>query len=409
MHKKLATLLLAFLLPAMAQTPPTVTGTPTNLESLEEGMISFRHQEHMWLTSDGAQHVLINQGMGIPSLNLYSSPGGITDWQLKVGLPNSNSGSSCDGFIRGNTLYLVYSSVGEADIRFLRLTYNPTTKAWSGNTLIQVYRATGFKTQRPTIAQDATGRFWVVFAVQNTTTNQSALQLVTSSNGTTWVNPGLALGSYNTSDKKSGRLVSLSDRMALIYSDDPTPQVPTSYNLNYAYRPNLAPINAGWISSLVYSFDSLTSEKDDKGSHFNVVADSRNNVHLIFRSNSQLIYSRLDGVTNLWEVPRTLTDPSVTILPYVQTSLDRAENLYFSYPAFDQAANYRFIQVLLSQDRGQTFTPFRNLIFNPTVLTGQARVETPSFVQSLLPVLQQYEPQINMSYGLVQFNLPLEP
>jgi len=93
MHRKLAAVLLAFWLPAMpvlAQTPPTVTGTTTNLQSLEEGMISFRHQEHMWLTSDGAQHVLINQGMGIPSLNLYSSLGGITDWQLKVGLPNSN-------------------------------------------------------------------------------------------------------------------------------------------------------------------------------------------------------------------------------------------------------------------------------------------------------------------------------
>ncbi|RAM52645.1 MAG: hypothetical protein C6Y22_04835 [Hapalosiphonaceae cyanobacterium JJU2] len=39
-----------------------LVGKVTNLQSSSERMISYRHQERMWLTEDGGMHLIINEG-----------------------------------------------------------------------------------------------------------------------------------------------------------------------------------------------------------------------------------------------------------------------------------------------------------------------------------------------------------
>lgn len=45
----------------------------TDLSSTSERVISYRLQEHMWQTPDGASHAMINRGRGaaLPTQSLY--------------------------------------------------------------------------------------------------------------------------------------------------------------------------------------------------------------------------------------------------------------------------------------------------------------------------------------------------
>ena len=52
---------LAVAIPAGAIVP-TIQATLTDLTSSTERMISYRHQEHLWQTADGAYHLVFNRG-----------------------------------------------------------------------------------------------------------------------------------------------------------------------------------------------------------------------------------------------------------------------------------------------------------------------------------------------------------
>ena len=73
---------------ALAQTQ-TVRAGSTDLYSSSERMISYRHQEHMWQTADGALHLVINRGTltPAPGLALYCSFDGGSTWLLMQALP----------------------------------------------------------------------------------------------------------------------------------------------------------------------------------------------------------------------------------------------------------------------------------------------------------------------------------
>src|ERR1700750_2260659 len=50
--------------------PVAVLAQPTDLTSSSELMISYRHQEHMWQTPDGALHLVVNRGTLRPNPGL---------------------------------------------------------------------------------------------------------------------------------------------------------------------------------------------------------------------------------------------------------------------------------------------------------------------------------------------------
>jgi len=55
--------------------PIAIKATTTNLASSNERMISYRHQQHLVQTADGALHLLLNRGTLSPGpgLSLFSS------------------------------------------------------------------------------------------------------------------------------------------------------------------------------------------------------------------------------------------------------------------------------------------------------------------------------------------------
>jgi hypothetical protein len=55
--------------------PERIQATQTAITSSADRMISYRCQDHMWHTADGATHVMLNTGVvgGGPSLQLFST------------------------------------------------------------------------------------------------------------------------------------------------------------------------------------------------------------------------------------------------------------------------------------------------------------------------------------------------
>ena len=87
---------------AMAQAQQ-IQGQPTTLASTADRMISYRCQNHMWQTADGATHAIINRGPGLAgqSLALFSTfDGGATWINSGVSLPRSNGSSTSSSSLK---------------------------------------------------------------------------------------------------------------------------------------------------------------------------------------------------------------------------------------------------------------------------------------------------------------------
>src|SRR5205814_7652028 len=84
----------------------TVRAAETDLRSDTERMISYRHQEHMWQTADGALHLVFNRGslQPNPGLALYSSFDGGATWSFMQSFGNTDDKSTADGQLRGDEL-----------------------------------------------------------------------------------------------------------------------------------------------------------------------------------------------------------------------------------------------------------------------------------------------------------------
>ena len=100
-------------------------GTVTNLESTNDRMISYRHQRHLWVTSDGAIHLLFNQGANYygASLVLYSSFDSGKSWKWILSIPNNDSTSTANGFLYNQKIFITYSST-TGSLLFLPITYD---------------------------------------------------------------------------------------------------------------------------------------------------------------------------------------------------------------------------------------------------------------------------------------------
>ena len=95
---------------AMAPAHAVSQVSQTTLTSDAKRLISYRHQRHLFVTSDGRSHLVANlsgQSGSTAALNLQSSNDGLV-WiqQRKLGYTDSNSVS--DSALNGNVLTVVY-------------------------------------------------------------------------------------------------------------------------------------------------------------------------------------------------------------------------------------------------------------------------------------------------------------
>ena len=374
--------------------PSRMTGTLTTIEGNAEGIISLRHQEHMWVTSDKALHIIVNQSNGLPRQVMWSSFDGGNTWQPQFAIPNTCCRSTSDGTLVDNKLFLTYASTND-QIWFLELEYDLIKQTWRFISANAVEREADVKASHPTMAIDNLGRTWTTFIEYNQSAQQASIEILFSdSQNNNWQDPGIQFFPPISSEEESSRLFTFSDGVGLIYSNEDT--------LYWAYRKDSWPIDAEWQSSELYKFKAPKSG-GQRNSHFGVVADSLDNIHFVTYDERRLLYLKFDRQTFEWQEPVYLSEPRSAT--YMQLSRTIDDRLLIVYDVRQEDAQY--LEVLESFDYGESFSLKYILTYRPGFETGSPRMETPSVVEGDLPILQQVSSRDRRRHGLVFYNLEL--
>ena len=373
----------ALLAVALAQAQPVpVVSQPTDLTSNAELMISYRHQEHMWQTPDGALHVVANRGSSRPNpgLVLLSSHDGGLTWLAKIAFARTNRNSTGDGQLDGTTLSVVFSNADGA-IAFAQMSYDSVTRAWAVNRTESVYRATGMEAENPTLAFDDAGVAWCSFAGTYTASGDVELRWVRRPTEGTWVDTGVVVGpTDDRSKERSGRPVKVPGGMGLIYR--------VSKTTYWTTRANGAAPDVLAAPQVIHVGTARSARSDPYASHFSVVADDGGHLHLAIADDGAAIclrYSMLDGT---WTVPRRIN--GADSLSYLQIGLANGQVQLALSASRGSGAVY------LSNDYGDTFThafALRLPAASDGISYKTGRVEAATRSSGPLAVLQQYEDQ----------------
>jgi hypothetical protein len=356
--------------------PVQIAGSPTTLVGSDERMISYRNQQHMWQTSDGLTHLIVNRGITRDgtSLVLQSTIDGV-HWTQMATLPDTNLSSSSDSLLSGDDLQVTYSgAMGE--IAYATYHYDSASRTWSSVAKETVYAAPGVVGLTPALTQDANGRVWLAFTAWDLTTLEFRIKMMYKDSGASpWVDTGFTFGTPDSvSNERSARPVVIANGIGLVYT--------VHQNIYWAWRLNKWPLTAEWPRSLIYP--NQAPDTDPYGTHYSATTDAQGNVHLVSVDGGRLVYSRYLNSTQAWTT-RIMTDDIAATYPKVVVS----------GPTLMVVTNSEsWLRVFESTDGGTSFVN-THLLTHPAP-TGKEdysrpRVELPAHPQvNPVMVLQQY-------------------
>jgi len=377
------TLLSAALMGSLsAQAAPVVVPAKVvpSLTSNAERMISYRHEEHMWQTSDGALHIMINRGTLTPNqgLQLYTSTDNGANWVLTASTGSTGPMSTSDGVLVGDTLTLVYNNTNNVIVQ-ATLNYNATTKTWGVVSTGAVFASSGIAASNPAIAFDSVGNAWVTYVTQNTANGNYGIRMSKrSAGGSTFVDTGLVFGPVDTTSiERSARPVAINNGMGMVFA--------VHDKVYWATRANALPDNSAWTTSQIYTH-TPDGGLDPYASHFNLAQDGAGNVHMCLVDDGNVNYLRYAARTSSWNATRVLSSDGQAA--YCQTSIVDGSKVQISFNVGGKVA-----KTLVSTNTGVSFT-LGYLLTHPAAVEGTtygyARLETPTRVSSPAPMMQQY-------------------
>ncbi len=371
-------------------------GNTTSIKANSERLISYRHQEHMWMTSDGRHHAMMNVGSVLEAgvaLNLYSQIEG-ANWQWEIGLENSTALATSDGYLESvdettDVLHFVYHF--GSNISYKKLQYDLSTKEWSTIGSSNIDLGQDVRAINPSVTVDANNVMWIAFVRIDEATNIASLQLYYLENekegeDPDWNNTGLHFGSpfmlneEDTTSSLSAKLLREDNGVSMAYTN--------VHDVNWVERLNDWELTREWVGETLLTHQPPYTN-DPYASHFSALIDSNGNRHLTFIEQKNLYYLRNKKNNEKWEEPQEFLTENDYSTAYVQIS-EANERLFL-------VANVAtYLAVLESSDNGQTFNNRFQLI-PPSANTlndvyySHPRVETPGFTTAdFLPVFQQY-------------------
>ena len=362
--------------------PVQVKATTTNLASNNERMISYRHQQHLVQTADGALHLLLNRGTLSPGpgLSLFSSFDGGTTWSLMQNFPGTDDKSTGDLKLIGDELWMVYNTAAQS-IAFAQLRYDSVLLTWSLLLSQQAFASSQWAALNPALAVDSMGTIWVGFLAKsirraNAVGNLRVVNRV--GGGTLWTDPGLTFGPTDgQAVERSVRPVAIPGGMGMVW---------TVQEVTYwSSRANALLDNSAWTTSTLYTGIPENGRKDPYASHFNVTTDDQGGVHLISIENYDILYFRYTPATDGWSAPRVLDDSRK--LAYAQIGLVNGKlGVGFSIGRSNGS-------VAIGSPLGDSWSLAYDLQLIPAydgVNFNTGRVELPTRCSGTLPILQQY-------------------
>ncbi len=389
----------AAIAPARGSTTSTIRirAVTTSLRSDNERMISYRHQQHLVQSSDGALHLLFNRGSLAPDpgLSLYSSFDGGETWQLMQNFAGTDDKSTGDVLLVGDDLWLVFHT-GDQRVMFARLHYDSIGRTCSLLELQEAFTSPQWNAQNPALAIDEMGTIWVGFLAKTPTRRHSLgnIRVVNRvGGGTTWTDPGLIFGPTDQQAvERSARPVHIPGGMGMVWTVHET-----TY---WSTRSNALPDNSAWTTRTLFVGTPAKRIGDPYASHFNVAIDDLGGLHLITIDSNDILYFKYAPATDTWSAPQQIDDSRK--VAYAQIGLVDGElGVGFSVQRGKG-------QLSASGDLGATWAPYADLVLPPTypgVNYNTGRVELPSRSTGTLPILQQYSD--DESQKLMLFKIPL--
>ncbi len=350
----------------------------TPLVSTTPRMISYRHQEHMWQTGDGAIHLLINQGrmdQEGDGLVLFSSFDNGQSWHEMVSFAGSGDISTSDGFLSGNALYLSYNN-SDGEIIVVNLLYDEISGAWQTLQEEVAFSAVNYKGVNSTIAFDDQGRLWCAFVVRQVGTRMWKIKIIQKEDEfADWQTTAVELdtATVSNSPEESVRLISSTNGIGAVYT--------SRENIKWAYRANEWPADCQWDEEILFT-RHFPYPPDPYASHFNTAVDELENIHLVAVDQGRLIYIRYNRAVQAWLSPRTLTFNLHS--GYVQLTMVQKQ-LFVFFNIFSNIGLFR------SNDHGNSFE-FTDYLIHPNDQNDYSypRIETPGICGSVIPIVQQY-------------------
>jgi len=388
-----ATLVLA---PTAAMAAPiAVKAVKTDLSSSNERVISYRHQQHLVQTNDGALHLVLNRGTLTPGpgLSLYSSFDGGTTWLFMQNFAGTDDKSTADTLLVGDDLSIAYHTT-DNKVMFTRLHYDSTLLTWTPLLLEQAYASAQWAALNPALAIDDLGTVWIGFNAKGRFNALGNLRVVNRvGGGNAWTDPGLVFGPTDKQAvERSARPVRVPGGMGMVW---------TVHEVTYwSRRANGLPDNSPWSQATIYTGIPVNQIEDPYSSHFNVTADDSGGVHLISVENFDVLYFRYSGDTDSWSAPRVIDDTRK--VAYAQMGLVNGK-LGVGYSV--QRAKGT---LAVSGDLGLSWGNYADLSMiavGPGINLNTARIELPARVTgATMPILQQYED--NGTQRLMIFKVP---
>ena len=371
--------------------PLQVKATATSLSSDSERMISYRNQQHLVQSSDGALHLLVNRGSLTPGpgLSLFSSFDGGTTWVLMQNFSGTDTNSTGDVLLVGDTLSLVFGDASGV-IRFAQLQYSRDSASWALLTLEVVYADPKWFGLNPALAIDDLGTVWV--GLCSTKGTLGLLRVVCRPAGGVWTDPGLSFGAKSTpAVQRSVRPVRLAGAVGMVWTND--------VSTYWSTRSNSLAYGKAWTQSTIYVGSSTKAIVDPYASHFNLSTDPQGGVHLISVESYDVLYFHYDPVANQWSAPQQVDDSRN--VAYAQLGVVNGKvAVAFSV---QRGAG----ELTVSPDSGLSWAPYADLQLisaYPGINYNTARVEMPVNCTGSLPILQQYSDSI--SQKLMLFTVP---
>jgi hypothetical protein len=386
-------------------------------------MISYRHQEHSWQTSDGHIHVMVNTGVSAPGvigggsgLTIFSSSDNGVTWTSGPNLANTGVYSTSDGVLVGNNLNLVYSTNRSpggdgGSIQFVVLGYD-TQHGWTLGTPEKVFDASANNYAvvglNPSIVidQHTQPRIWCAFITENigssSTYPPSSIRLAERDpSAAGWQDTGLIFGPTTVEQvvpttsvptapgvARSARLTVTSNGIGMLYT--------VHQSFFWTRRLDASAITAQWAAPKAIFTSALPYDTNPYGSHFSVVADNQHNLHLAMVDHGRLLYARYVDSNKAWTQPRVLADgsikatyPKISLVNGVLEIFVNAGDNVWGYQSTDNGTTFPSTNTyLLTHDGITTETPG----YTGSPDFSNPRVEVPAILNTLtIPVLQQYK------------------
>lgn len=357
----------------------------TGILSDTDVFVSLRYMRHNWLTAEGVQAAVVQQGgHDGHGLALYKSVDDGVTWTFEVDLLSKTDLIS-DGILLSDGSLLVVTSLAStgpvANVNFLRLNHDPGLAAWSvdSSTPAQVYSSSSnLRASRASIAQDSNGVLWCSFRLQDVAKATFTIRLYFSlDGGLSWQDSLNSFGTPNYNDAKGAKVLAAGNRIAVVYQDVQGDAGNPIRSKAWAFRNDSQPLQAAMFSAPIALMSATGG--DPLGSHWSVAADLSGNLHLSYQDGT-IKYVGCNAGSTAWGSPIGL---SMVRGSYNTISVANLGDIY----VFAQLENAKAVTVKRFSVSNQTWSGWFKFPSVPE--SGHLRMCTPERFANRLPMLYQ--------------------